>query len=281
LQQTPSAQKPEAQSSGFWQAAPFMRGPQLPPTHWWPLTHWLLVVQASKQAPVPGLQENGTQMRVDPGLQWPMPSQTLAPMTASPSQVPALQTVFIGYLLQPPMPSHLPSNPQLETGDVVQVVVSRGVPPSMRFTQVPSMPVAAHVLQPSVQAVSQQTPSAQWPLPHSASQVHAAAFPFVPATQGLVSEPTSRVSPGIVSGMVMPSVFGPSDASGLELPFLQPTDATRAIAIAQTANRPPPSRRNVIFSLGETRVPVKAPRYHGGRKHFYAEHGASRSRHAH
>jgi hypothetical protein len=47
LQQTPSAQKPEAQSSGFWQAAPFMRGPQLPLTHWWPLTHWLLVVQVS------------------------------------------------------------------------------------------------------------------------------------------------------------------------------------------------------------------------------------------
>jgi hypothetical protein len=199
-------------------------------------------------------------MRVDPGLQCPTPSQTLAPMTASPSQVPALQTVFIGYLLQPPMPSHFPSNPQLETREVVQVVASRGVPPSVRFTQLPTMPVAAQVLQPSVQAVSQQTPSTQWPLEHSALQPHAAAFAFAPAMQGAVSEPTSRVSPGFMSVRVMPSPIGPSDASGLGLPFLQPPDATSAIATAKTANRPPTIRANVIFSLGETRIPAKAPR---------------------
>jgi hypothetical protein len=33
LQQTPSAQKADAQSDPFWQAAPFGRGPQLPTTH--------------------------------------------------------------------------------------------------------------------------------------------------------------------------------------------------------------------------------------------------------
>src|SRR5262245_737712 len=199
-------------------------------------------------------------MRVDPGLQCPMPSQTLAPMTASPSQVPALQTVFIGYLRQTPRPTHLPTNPRLETGEVVQVVESRGVAPIARFTQVPTIPVAAHVLQPSVQAPSQQTPSTQWPLEHSALQLHAAAFAFAPGTQGGASGPTSRASPGIVSVRVMPSPFGPSDASGLELPFLQPTDPTRAIATAQTAARRPTIRAKVIFSLGETGIPEKAPR---------------------
>src|SRR5438552_18487517 len=69
LQQTPSAQKFEAHWSLVAQICPFMRLPQLPATHACPLTHWLLVVQDSKQVPVLVLHENGTQMRVGPGLQ--------------------------------------------------------------------------------------------------------------------------------------------------------------------------------------------------------------------
>ena len=47
LQQTPSAQKPLAHCTLSWQVAPFISLPQLPVTQAWPLTHWLLVVQAS------------------------------------------------------------------------------------------------------------------------------------------------------------------------------------------------------------------------------------------
>ena len=275
LQQTPSAQKPDAQSAGLSQAAPFMRGPQLPPTHWWPLVHWLLAVQVLKQSPVVELQEKGTQMRVEPGLHCPLPSQTFAPITASPSHVPGLQTVFTGHLLQAPMPSHFPSSWQVETSDALQLLGSRGLDPIARFTQVP----VAQVLHPSVQALSQQTPSTQWPPAHSASQPHASLTPLLPWTQGAVSGPTSRASVA-TSVITMPSPFGPSDASGLELPFLQPAAARRAIAIPQTANRPPAARGKFIFSLGETTVPEKAPRYHAGHRRRYAERGASPSRHA-
>ena len=47
LQQTPSAQKPLAHCALSRQLAPFISLPQLPIMHACPLTHWLLVVQAS------------------------------------------------------------------------------------------------------------------------------------------------------------------------------------------------------------------------------------------
>ena len=45
LQQTPSAQKPEAQSALAVHVAPFIFLPQLAATHCWPLTHWVDCVQ--------------------------------------------------------------------------------------------------------------------------------------------------------------------------------------------------------------------------------------------
>jgi hypothetical protein len=47
LQQTPSAQNPEAQSAFAVQEAPFIFLPQLPFTHCWPVVHWLLIAQVS------------------------------------------------------------------------------------------------------------------------------------------------------------------------------------------------------------------------------------------
>src|SRR4051794_31854943 len=75
LQQTPSAQKPLAHSAPPVHVAPFIFGPQLPPTHWWPLEHWELTLQVSKQLPVAVLQVNGAQISVGLGLQRPLPSQ--------------------------------------------------------------------------------------------------------------------------------------------------------------------------------------------------------------
>ena len=94
LQQTPSAQKLEAHWSLVSQAGAFHAlAAAARSTHCCPLTHWLLVVQVSKQSPVAGLHENGTQMRVGPGLQCPPPSQAYDPTTASPSHMPGLHIV--------------------------------------------------------------------------------------------------------------------------------------------------------------------------------------------
>jgi hypothetical protein len=92
LQHTPCMQKPDTHSLplrhrpvGGREQSPFMQGR--------PLTHCASLAQASKQAPVAGLQVNGTQMMVGPGRHWPAPSHTLEPTTASPSQVPARHRV--------------------------------------------------------------------------------------------------------------------------------------------------------------------------------------------
>jgi hypothetical protein len=56
LQQTPSAQNPEAHWSPDLQVAPIFSLPQLFITHACPLTHSALDVHDVWQAPVPGLQ---------------------------------------------------------------------------------------------------------------------------------------------------------------------------------------------------------------------------------
>jgi hypothetical protein len=57
LQQTLSAQNPDAQSSPVLQLAPFIFLPQLPALQVWVLTHSLDCAHVSKQAPVFGLHE--------------------------------------------------------------------------------------------------------------------------------------------------------------------------------------------------------------------------------
>ncbi len=166
-------QKPLAQSLLWSHLAPFMRPPQLPPTHCRPLTHWALVLHSSKQAPVVGLHENGTQMSVAPGLQRPAPSHANEPTTASPSQLPLLQSVPTTCLRQLPAPSHLPSRPQVLAAVAAQVVALRGLPPAAMPTHDPAFPGAEHVLHPSVQAVLQHTPSTQNPLAQSVPHVQA------------------------------------------------------------------------------------------------------------
>src|SRR5436190_3675463 len=104
-------------------------------------------------------------MRVGPGLQRPLPSQTDDPTTASPSHVPDLHMTFTGYLRQPPRPSHLPSSPQVATGIFTQALSTRGFSPDDRLTHWPSAVGPLQTLHPSVQASLQQTPSAQNPLP--------------------------------------------------------------------------------------------------------------------
>jgi hypothetical protein len=96
LQQRPSAQKPDPHSSFFSHTAPSILGPQLLFTHWTPLTHCESEAHDGKQALVVLSQEKGAQILAGPGRHRPPPSQTLMPVTASPSQLPALQTAPAG-----------------------------------------------------------------------------------------------------------------------------------------------------------------------------------------
>jgi len=93
LQQTPSAQWPDAHCPSVVQAAPLGLRPQLP------ATHLVLGAQSESEAQVPAQafvlpsQLNGVQMIDGPEVQFPAPSQTWMPPIAAPLQVPSWQTV--------------------------------------------------------------------------------------------------------------------------------------------------------------------------------------------
>jgi len=227
LQQTPYAHDPLAQSASWAHVAPFIRRPQLPAWHCRPLTHWPFDVQPSKHTPVPGLQENGTQMIVGPGLQRPSPSHTCAPITASPSHVPDLHDVPAMCLRQPPAPSHVPSSPQPLAGPATHVLAARGLPPASIPTQTPGDPSDAHVMQPAVQAALQQTPSTQKPLAHSAPQPHACP---------LVLRPPSK-------SQLPPSPAGASGApSRLVAVSRRPSEADASASARRGPSFPQPSK---------------------------------------
>jgi hypothetical protein len=76
LQHTPSAQKPEAQSSFFAQAAAPRFFPQLPATHLPPVAQSWSVLHEAKHWFTDASQPKGVQIVVGPDLQRPAPSQT-------------------------------------------------------------------------------------------------------------------------------------------------------------------------------------------------------------
>jgi hypothetical protein len=87
LQQTPSAQKPEAHSGPLLHVAPFSLRPQLPATHFVPAQS-ASEAHIARQAFVATLHWNGLQTVVGPTLQRPLPSHTCPPVTAAPLHVP-------------------------------------------------------------------------------------------------------------------------------------------------------------------------------------------------
>jgi hypothetical protein len=104
--------------------------------------------------------------------------------------MPALQlsephSVPVGYLWQPPEPSQVPSVPHDEACWSMHTPCG-SAPPAGLEAQVPSEVDSAQLRQLPVQAVAQQTPSAQNPLPHSlpAAQGWPSALgPQLPFTQ--------------------------------------------------------------------------------------------------
>jgi len=181
LQQTPSVQNPDAHSESLAHTAPRGFAPQLPLTQLTPLTQSKSVLHVTTQAPVEGSQLNGAQSVVGPGLQRPRPSQTFTPTTDATSHEPALHTVPATWLRQAPLPSQVPSSPQVDSSDAGQRLASRGAPPAGTNEQVPGDPCTSHALQVSVQDVLQQTPSTQNPLAHSPAQPQAWPFILPPA----------------------------------------------------------------------------------------------------
>ena len=83
LQHSPSAQNPDAHSLPLLQTAPRGLGPQLPETHWTPLTQSEADAQVETHLLVAGSHPKGAQMVAGPGLQRPWPSQTLTSLTES------------------------------------------------------------------------------------------------------------------------------------------------------------------------------------------------------
>jgi hypothetical protein len=64
----------------------------------------------------------------------------LIPPTEAPAHCPARQTVPAGNCRQAPLPSQLPSRPQVETLEAGQVAAFRGDTPEGTNAQVPTAP---------------------------------------------------------------------------------------------------------------------------------------------
>jgi hypothetical protein len=179
LQQVPSEQWPEAQSPSLLQAKPFSFMPQLRWAHCCPAAHWALLVQLPSHRLVVGSHEYGAQGRLMPPAHAPLPSQIFTPDSPSPSQMPVLQMVSATYRRQAPLPSQVPSCPQVAGVAALQVLESLGVAPAATKVQSPSALGRLHALQVPSQAEVQQTPSTQCPVRHSLSHWQDSLLPLL------------------------------------------------------------------------------------------------------
>jgi len=168
LQHTPSAQKPDRQSSAPLQGPrPFGSLPQALPAHFKPGAHSASVAHVDRH--LPSAQPYGQQTTAGPGLQAPLPSQTLRPEMLPESQMPWRQLAPATYRRQPPSPSQVPSRPHDVASCAGHSIDCRGLPPGGTMEQTPSEPGRLHEVHFPEQAVVQQTPSAQMPVVQSES----------------------------------------------------------------------------------------------------------------
>jgi hypothetical protein len=122
--------------------------------------------------------------------QVPAPSQVLGGVYVATEHDSGAQVVPRIHRRQPPAPSQVPSRPQLEAGSAGHSL-SGSVPAVIGRQRPSAAPVreAEQAAQEPAQADSQQTPSTQKPLVHSADPPQAAPFAFTdthwPAMQKL------------------------------------------------------------------------------------------------
>jgi hypothetical protein len=125
----------------------------------------VLAVHDVKHAPLV-LHTYGLHGVVLPGLQVPVPLQVDADVAIPLLHVPALQIDPAAYLRQAPLPSHLPSVPQVLCNWSTHLLLG-SMSPAAVATHLPAWPLSLHEKQLAVQALSQQKPSAQKPDMHS------------------------------------------------------------------------------------------------------------------
>ena len=101
----------------------------------------------------------------------------------------------LSHLRQLPLPSQVPSRPQLDGACALHVPWA-GIAPAETGEQVPTRPATLHAEHAAVHAVSQQTPSMQFDDEHSSAVAHAAPFPCGVGTLMSTPEPLpARSSP--------------------------------------------------------------------------------------
>jgi hypothetical protein len=169
-QQTPCAQMAELQSALAAQVAPMGFLPQLPDRQNVPVWQSVSAMQVVLHCP-PVPHMNGAQVWLAGAEQVPVPSQRPAKVSVEPVQPAVWQATPAGYFSHTPVPSQVPSVPQVAAP--LSLHWPRGLVPRSAGTQVPLMYDPAQVTQAPVQALSQQTPSTQNPDRQAVADVHA------------------------------------------------------------------------------------------------------------
>jgi hypothetical protein len=175
LQHTPWAQLPELHSGPMAQVAPMGLSPQLLFRHCAGETQSVLVEQVVLHAVA--LQVKGTQLALVTVRHAPAPSHVRAGVSVEPVQLAATQTVPAAIWRHLPAPSQVPSFPQTLVV-VAHWLAGVGAAPAGIGVHVPVDPVRLHAVHVPVQAVSQQTPFAQFPDVHSEPAPQVVPFVF-------------------------------------------------------------------------------------------------------
>jgi hypothetical protein len=178
LQQTPSTQKPLAQSPAPRHAVPFCScGTQALPAQWKPVVQSAFETHVVAHAVAPHMYApHDASLTV---WQTPAPLQVRAGVCVEPVHDSPTQVVPSIHRRHAPPPSQVPSWPQVEVASCMHS--SSGSVPPMTGRQRPSAWVVLapeQAMQPPPHAASQQTPSMQKPLAHSPAPPQAAPCTF-------------------------------------------------------------------------------------------------------
>ena len=150
----------------------------------------------------------------------PVPSHDMIPLMPSPSQVPDRHSVPCTYKRQPPLPSQVPSGPQVAGVLAVQSEDEPDLTPAGTNAHSPSEVRRLQALHVSPHEEVQHTPSAQNPVWHSLSQEHESALPLV-----LSPVPAEHALEVEASG----SFVATSARLASEPPVLPPPPSTEAV----------------------------------------------------
>jgi hypothetical protein len=165
-QQTPSTQKPDAQSAAAVHVLPFVCLPL--PQLWF----WQAIVGAQSAFVVhivlhaPDAQVYGMHSWTPGALHVPCPSHVPGVLRRVPAHDGSTHTVSAAYIAHDPKPSHAPVWPHFAAPLSLQIMRGSGTPWSMG-QQVPTLPVWLHETHAPWQATAQHTPSVQKPDAHS------------------------------------------------------------------------------------------------------------------